>query len=129
MSSKASLPLAAVCVWAVAIGWASCQDGGSCLKGGKPAPGPEPNLQECQLYSDNACCSADEGVKALGLSPASLDDIYWDQCGSLSPRCKGFLKRLACFYRCSPDAALWPHPSQPTAIQGAPLCLGFCQQW
>ncbi|KAK6468900.1 riboflavin-binding protein-like [Huso huso] len=123
MSAKASLPLVAVCVWAVVIGWARCQDWGSCLKGGKhkPAPGPEPLLQECQLYSDNACCSA--------LSPVSLDDIYWDQCGSLSPRCEGFLKRLACFYRCSPDAARWPHPSRPTAIQAVPLCLRFCQQW
>ncbi|MGH0162897.1 UNVERIFIED_CONTAM: hypothetical protein FKN15_043567 [Acipenser sinensis] len=123
MSAKASLPLAAVCVWAVVIGCARCQDWGSCLKGGKHklAPGPEPLLQECQLYSDNACCSA--------LSPVSLDDIYWDQCGSLSPRCEGFLKRLSCFYRCSPDAARWQHPSRPTAIQAVPLCLRFCQQW
>ncbi|MGH0185301.1 UNVERIFIED_CONTAM: hypothetical protein FKN15_017329 [Acipenser sinensis] len=123
MTAKASLPLAAVCVWAVVIGCARCQDWGSCLKGGKHklAPGPEPLLQECQLYSDNACCSA--------LSPVSLDDIYWDQCGSLSPRCEGFLKRMSCFYRCSPDAARWPHPSRPAAIQAVPLCLRFCQQW
>ncbi|MGH0169429.1 UNVERIFIED_CONTAM: hypothetical protein FKN15_059103 [Acipenser sinensis] len=112
MSAKASLPLAAVCVWAVVIGWARCQDWGSCLKGGKHklAPGPEPLLQECQLYSDS---EYKRGWKKQ----------------TVETRCEGFLKRMSCFYRCSPDAARWPHPSRPAAIQAVPLCLRFCQQW
>lgn len=46
-----------------------------------------------------------------------------------SLRCKGFLKRVSCFYRCSPDAARWPHPHRRSYIQAVPLCHSFCRDW
>lgn len=44
-------------------------------------------------------------------------------------RCEGFLKRVSCFYRCSPDAARWPHPHRRSYIQAVPLCHSFCRDW
>lgn len=44
-------------------------------------------------------------------------------------RCEGFLKRVSCFYRCSPDAARWPHPHHRSYIQAVPLCHSFCRDW
>ncbi|XP_043940683.1 retbindin [Protopterus annectens] len=109
---------------------ASCQ-ATNCLAGGKhkDSPGPEPQLQECLLYSENACCVKDINEE-LAISPLSqVNDIYWNRCGNLSTKCENFMKRVECFYRCSPDAARWPHPERSTAIQGVPLCHQFCDQW
>ncbi|MBN3305794.1 RBP protein, partial [Amia calva] len=81
------------------------------------------------LPSSDACCSEQE-TQEIAATPASrVDDIYWDRCGPLSASCEGFLKRVACFYQCSPDAARWPHPHRPAALQGVPLCQSFCQDW
>ncbi|XP_069460234.1 retbindin [Ambystoma mexicanum] len=103
----------------------------SCLTGGKhkSSPGPEPQLWECQMYSDNACCSADVAQELSKTPVSSVNDIHWNRCRSLSAPCEGFLKRIECFYRCSPHAARWPHPERPTAILGVPLCLHFCDEW
>ncbi|KAI1886781.1 hypothetical protein AGOR_G00199350 [Albula goreensis] len=125
-----SLPLAVACILASLIGWSKCQEG-ACIQDGKhkATPGPEPHLKECKLYSDNACCS-ENYIQEIAVSPVSrLDDIFWDRCGALSPSCEAFFKRVACFQRCSPYAARWPHPQNPASIQGVPLCRSFCREW
>ncbi|XP_006631673.2 retbindin [Lepisosteus oculatus] len=130
MRANAWQPLVAAWLSAALIGWAWCHDG-ACLQGGKhrAEPSPEPFLRECTLYSDNACCSEQDTQELAGSPISQVDGVSWDRCGPLSPVCEGFLKRLACFYRCSPDAARWAHPHRPSAIQGVPLCLSFCQDW
>ncbi|KAJ8283771.1 hypothetical protein COCON_G00026210 [Conger conger] len=119
------LPLVVAYMLASLIGWSMCQKGACILDGKhKATPGPEPHLKECRLYTENACCSDNE-IQAV----SRVDDIPWGRCGSLSPRCEALFTRAACFLRCSPDAARWPHPLQPAAIQGVPLCHSFCRDW
>ncbi|KAJ8372335.1 hypothetical protein AAFF_G00290650 [Aldrovandia affinis] len=124
------LPLIVAYILASLIGRSGCQEG-SCLQDGKhkAAPGPERYLKECALYTDNACCSRND-IQEITASPVSrVDGISWDRCGALSPSCQSFFKRVACFQRCSPDAARWPHPHSPASIQGVPLCTSFCRDW
>ncbi|XP_039628548.1 retbindin [Polypterus senegalus] len=135
MYAKGLVSLASFWTVAMLLGWTSGEEV-ACLQDEKhkDVPGPEPELQECQLYSGNACCMSEE-IEELGLTSG-----LWDQCRSPSPRCEDFLKRLSCFYYCSPDAALWSRQDPQTAdsestmgslhlIQSVPLCLTFCQQW
>ncbi|KAM9324614.1 riboflavin-binding protein-like [Gastrophryne carolinensis] len=103
----------------------------SCLHGAhhKGTPGPETAMQECQLYSKSSCCYANFTEK---LSPSPLikvDNFYWNRCGNLSKACEDYMKRIECFYQCSPLAAYWAHPNISAAIQGVPLCQGFCDGW
>ncbi|XP_028843509.1 retbindin [Denticeps clupeoides] len=111
------------------LSWA-WSEGGACLQDGrhKATPGPEPALRECSLYTDNACCSEDH-IQDLVDPPASSENVPWDKCGSLTPGCKSFLKRVICFYRCSPDAARWPHPQHGSSLKAVPICHSFCRDW
>ncbi|XP_026096145.1 riboflavin-binding protein-like [Carassius auratus] len=99
---------------------------GACLRDGrlKATPSPEPHLQQCSLYRENSCCS-EKDVQDL----SGVDDSHWDKCGVLSPLCESFLKRIVCFYRCSPDAARWPHPHHDSSLKAVPLCHSFCRDW
>ncbi|XP_007905340.1 riboflavin-binding protein [Callorhinchus milii] len=104
----------------------------SCLAGRqhKGTPGPEADLHECPLYSDNACCRAESLKDDLpNLPGARINDFYWNRCGLFSPKCEQFMKQMACFYLCSPDTALWVHSINPTSLHNVPLCQGFCDQW
>ncbi|XP_036409163.1 riboflavin-binding protein-like [Megalops cyprinoides] len=128
--TKDSMPLVVAYFSAALIGGAWCW-GGACLQDSrhKATPGPEPYLTECTLYADNSCCS-EEGIQEIVATPAIRGgSVPWDRCGPHSLSCEGFLKRLSCFHRCSPDAARWPHPQQPDAIQATPLCHSFCRDW
>uniref|UniRef100_A0A8C6UF71 Zgc:109949 n=1 Tax=Neogobius melanostomus TaxID=47308 RepID=A0A8C6UF71_9GOBI len=95
----------------------------------KATPSPEPHLQECSLYADNSCCTEEHIQDISHVPSASNKNEPWDRCGPLSPECEGFLKRVSCFYRCSPDAARWPHPQRRSYIQAVPLCHSFCRDW
>lgn len=102
-----------------------------CLRDGKhkATPSPEPHLRECALYADNSCCT-EEDIEDISHVPSVINkNEPWDKCGPLSPVCEGFLKRVSCFYRCSPDAARWPHPHRRSYIQAVPLCHSFCRDW
>ncbi|KAK3525510.1 hypothetical protein QTP86_033209, partial [Hemibagrus guttatus] len=103
-----------------------CGDG-VCLQDGhhKPMPSPEPNLKECSLYKESACCS-EQDIEDL---TAPTDSVLRDRCGSLSPVCEEFLKRVICFYRCSPNATYWPHPQHGSSLRAVPLCHSFCRDW
>ncbi|KAF4080764.1 hypothetical protein AMELA_G00174840 [Ameiurus melas] len=108
----------------IAYGW--CREG-ACIQDGhhKSMPSPEPNLKECSTYMENACCS-EQDIEDL---TASTSSVLWDRCGSLSPVCETFLKRVICFYRCSPDATYWPHPQRGSSLRVVPLCHSFCRDW
>ncbi|XP_053707338.1 retbindin [Synchiropus splendidus] len=126
-----SCSLLSLCVFCAALLIAGTRSEGVCLRDGKhkATPSPEPNLSECALYADNSCCS-DKDIKDISHVPSSSNQNEpWDKCGSLSPTCEGFLKRVSCFYRCSPDAARWPHPHRRSYIQAVPLCHSFCREW
>ncbi|KAM3841759.1 riboflavin-binding protein-like [Vipera latastei] len=43
--------------------------------------------------------------------------------------CETYMKKIECFYRCSPYAALWAHPNRAAAISSVPICEGFCDDW
>uniref|UniRef100_A0A8C6UNX0 Zgc:109949 n=1 Tax=Neogobius melanostomus TaxID=47308 RepID=A0A8C6UNX0_9GOBI len=118
-----------LCLAAALIG--VCQADGVCLQDGrhKATPSPEPHLQECSLYADNSCCTEEHIQDISHVPSASNKNEPWDRCGPLSPECEGFLKRVSCFYRCSPDAARWPHPQRRSYIQAVPLCHSFCRDW
>ncbi|CAL8270863.1 unnamed protein product [Lota lota] len=104
---------------------------GACLQDGrhKTAPSAEPQLTECALYADNACCTVDDVQDIAHIPAISNKNVPWDHCGALSATCESFLKRVSCFYRCSPDAARWPHPRRHAYIQAVPLCHSFCRDW
>ncbi|XP_077356616.1 retbindin [Festucalex cinctus] len=104
---------------------------GVCLQDGKHKvePSPEPHLRRCTLYADNSCCTQEDIRDISHFPSASNQNEPWDKCGPLSPACEGFLKRVSCFYRCSPDAARWPHPHRRSYIQAVPLCHSFCRDW
>ncbi|XP_056144244.1 retbindin [Lampris incognitus] len=128
VSSRSLLLLCAYWV-AVLIGGVDAE--GLCLQDGthKTAPSPEPRLKECALYADNACCTEDH-IKDIAHVPSVTNkNAPWDKCGTLSPACEGYLKRVSCFYHCSPDAARWPHPKRRSYIQAVPLCHSFCRDW
>ncbi|KAJ8264006.1 hypothetical protein GJAV_G00144030 [Gymnothorax javanicus] len=86
-------------------------------------------VQREHIVSTDACCSEND-VQDIGASPLSrADDIFFGRCGALSDSCEDFFKRAACFHRCSPDAARWPHPLKPGSVKGVPLCRSFCRAW
>ncbi|KAJ3600395.1 hypothetical protein NHX12_031379 [Muraenolepis orangiensis] len=121
--------LLALFLVAALIGGVSAE--GACLQDGKhkSAPSAEPHLTECTLYAENACCTADDIQEIAHIPAVSNKNTPWDHCGALSTTCESFLKRLSCFYRCSPDAARWPHPRRRSYIQAVPLCHSFCRDW
>ncbi|KAF3700575.1 Riboflavin-binding protein [Channa argus] len=123
------LLLACACLAAALVGGTHSE--GVCLQDGqhRATPGPEPHLRDCSLYADNSCCT-DHDIQDISHSPSvSNQNEPWDKCGPLSSECEGFLKRVSCFYRCSPDAARWPHPHRRSYIQAVPLCHSFCRDW
>lgn len=64
-----------------------------------------------------------------GFNEVVLRNIFKPVAALSFLRCEGFLKRVSCFYRCSPDAARWPHPDRRSYIQAVPLCHSFCRDW
>eukprot|EP00063_Salmo_salar_P084239 XP_014059074.1 PREDICTED: riboflavin-binding protein-like [Salmo salar] len=123
-----SLPLVCAYLAATLIGRILCLEG-ACLQDGrkKATPSQEPHLKECTIYAENACCSEDD---IQDLHPMTSEkNSPWDKCGKLSPKCEDFLKRVTCFYRCSPDAARWPHSHLQSSMQAVPLCHSFCRDW
>ncbi|XP_068095656.1 riboflavin-binding protein-like [Hyperolius riggenbachi] len=103
----------------------------SCLHGThhKAAPSPEHGMLECQLYSDSSCCHANF-TKQISSSPViKVDNFYWNRCGNLSKACENYMKKIECFYQCSPSAAHWVHPNMSVAIQHVPVCRDFCDSW
>ncbi|KAL4647918.1 retbindin-like [Arapaima gigas] len=124
------IPLAVAYCFALLIGCSRCQEG-SCLQDGKhkATPSPEPYLSQCALYAENACCYQNDIQEPAASPDFKVEDIFWDTCGPLSPGCGDFLRRIACFHLCSPDAARWPHPQHPSSYQAVPLCHSFCRDW
>uniref|UniRef100_A0A3Q4H3Z1 Retbindin n=1 Tax=Neolamprologus brichardi TaxID=32507 RepID=A0A3Q4H3Z1_NEOBR len=123
-----SSPSLLICVVLAAALIGGTRSEGVCLQDGKhkATPSPEPHLTECSLYADNSCCTEEQIQDISHVPSANNQNEPWDKCGSLSPECEGFLKRVLCFYRCSPDAARWPHPQRSSYIQAVPLCHSFC---
>ncbi|KAG8436980.1 hypothetical protein GDO86_007894 [Hymenochirus boettgeri] len=95
----------------------------------KAAPSPETGFQECFLYEESSCCHANFTDK-LSLSPIiELNNYYWNRCGNLSKKCEDYMKKVECFYQCSPIASHWIHPNFSEAVQHVPLCQSFCDSW
>lgn len=124
-------PLLLICVFLAAALIGGTRSEGVCLQDGnhKATPSPEPNLTECSMYADDSCCTEEQIQDISHVPSASNQNEPWDKCGSLSPECESFLKRVSCFYRCSPNAARWPHPQRHSYIQAVPLCHSFCRDW
>ncbi|XP_061488830.1 riboflavin-binding protein-like [Rhineura floridana] len=102
-----------------------------CLEGAghKRRPTQEKYLQECTLYAKSSCCHA--GItEELAHSPViTINTTYWNRCGNLSKLCESYMKKIECFYRCSPYAAHWAHHQYADAIVSVPMCQNFCNDW
>ncbi|XP_062920468.1 riboflavin-binding protein-like isoform X1 [Mobula hypostoma] len=108
----------------------SC-NGGNCLKGRyhKSTSAPEPGMRECRRFSQSACCFSNY-TELLAVSPVTnVGDTYWDRCGQLSPRCEEYMKKVDCFYYCSPLAFNWINPNNSYSILHVPVCKSFCDDW
>nr|XP_048718120.1 riboflavin-binding protein-like isoform X2 [Caretta caretta] len=102
-----------------------------CLEGGthKHRPSPEPDIHECTLYFESSCCYANF-TEQLAHSPViQVSNSYWNRCGILSKSCEDYMKKIECFYRCSPHAAHWINPNNTAGIEFVPLCQNFCDDW
>nr|XP_056700763.1 riboflavin-binding protein-like [Euleptes europaea] len=102
-----------------------------CLKGAthKPRATPEPDMQECTIYGKSSCCHANF-TEELAQSPViKVHNTYWNRCGNLSKSCESYMKKMECFYRCSPLAAHWAHRNYSAAIESVPICQQFCDGW
>ncbi|XP_018429583.1 PREDICTED: riboflavin-binding protein-like [Nanorana parkeri] len=106
-----------------------CKHG--CLKGThhKAAPGPETGMQACHLYANSSCCHSNFTEKISPSPLIQIDHFYWNRCGNLSKLCEDYMKKIECFYQCSPLTAHWAHPNISVAIQSVPLCRNFCDGW
>lgn len=83
----------------------------------------------CQLKITSAAERQASPVSTEGsYKEVRIPSTVWTNSTS-SSRCEGFLKRVSCFYRCSPDAARWPHPHHRSSIWAVPLCHSFCRDW
>ncbi|XP_053326334.1 riboflavin-binding protein-like [Spea bombifrons] len=107
----------------------SCQQ--SCLqrKDHKASPSPESGLHECLQYSESSCCYANLTEKLAHFPVVEGDDYYWDKCGNLSKSCEDYMKKLECFYQCSPLSSHWAHPNKSYALRHVPICQSFCDSW
>ncbi|XP_044297630.1 riboflavin-binding protein-like [Varanus komodoensis] len=102
-----------------------------CLKGvgHKLRPTQEKDLKECFIYKESSCCYA-EITEELAHSPViKVNTTYWNRCGNLSNLCESYMKKMECFYRCSPHTARWAHSQYAGAIQSVPICQSFCDDW
>lgn len=108
----------------------SC-NGENCLSGRyhKLSSGPEPGMEECRRFSHSSCCFSNY-TEELAVSPMSkIDNTYWDRCGQLSPRCEEYVKKIDCFFHCSPLAFNWANPNNSYSIHNVPICNSFCNDW
>ncbi|XP_069794870.1 riboflavin-binding protein-like [Narcine bancroftii] len=107
-----------------------CQ-GENCLPGKyhKSSPGPEPGMSECQRFSQSSCCFSNY-TEELAVSPLTrVNHVYWDRCSPLSSRCEVYMKKVDCFYHCSPIAFNWINPNNSYAILNVPICENYCDDW
>ncbi|KAL4634985.1 riboflavin-binding protein-like isoform X1 [Arapaima gigas] len=105
------------------------QDDG-CLRGErhKPSPSLETSMSECFLYSNSSCCYGNMTEKLV--SPViRVENTKWNICQNLSESCETFMKKIECFYQCSPQAAHWMNPDYPAGLLHVPLCASFCDRW
>ncbi|XP_051868772.1 riboflavin-binding protein-like [Pristis pectinata] len=105
--------------------------GENCLSGyyHKSSSGPEPGMRECSWFSESSCCFSNY-TELLAVSPVSkVVDTYWDRCGNLSLRCEEYMKKIDCFYHCSPLAYNWINPNNSYSIFHVPICESFCDDW
>ncbi|EMP26962.1 Actin-binding protein IPP [Chelonia mydas] len=70
--------------------------------------------------------------KMFGAGIVSLLYVYTRDrqclaCGQ--PGCEDYMKKIECFYRCSPHAAHWINPNYTAGIEFVPLCQNFCDDW
>ncbi|XP_078075533.1 riboflavin-binding protein-like [Mustelus asterias] len=105
--------------------------GDSCLSGinHKAIPGPEPGMRACKLYSQSSCCFSNY-TEQLAVSPVTkVQNTYWNRCGQLSSQCEEYMKKIDCFYHCSPHTFNWINPNNSYSVLAVPICQGFCDDW
>ena len=81
-----------------------------CARNGVRKTAPSGNVETfefCQPWQGQSCCTADI-AKSIGLhGQLKVDGTSWELCGTLSERCKSFLKKETCFYECEPNLVPW----------------------
>ncbi|KAG7487676.1 hypothetical protein MATL_G00026020 [Megalops atlanticus] len=135
MSLKSSLSVSWVRVYLAVVGTVLLLDlalslNDTCLTGThhKKSPSPETTMKECVLYSNSSCCHGNFTEKLV--SPVKkVDNTHWNVCQQLSEGCEVFMKKIECFYQCSPHTAHWMNPSYTAGFLHVPLCVSFCDSW
>ncbi|KAJ8376291.1 hypothetical protein SKAU_G00068710 [Synaphobranchus kaupii] len=106
----------------------SLEEGCLAGRGQKSFPSPETTMKECLLYSNASCCFANFTEELV--SPVTkVEHTKWDICQQLSDRCETYMKRVECFYQCSPQAFHWMNPDYTAGFLHVPLCVSFCDSW
>ncbi|KAJ8279040.1 hypothetical protein COCON_G00061060 [Conger conger] len=106
----------------------SLKDGCLTRRGQKSFPSPETTMKECLLYSSASCCTANFTEELV--SPVTkVENTKWDICQPLSDRCETYMKRVECFYQCSPQAVHWTNPNYTAGVLHVPVCVSFCDSW
>ncbi|KAJ8392506.1 hypothetical protein AAFF_G00073840 [Aldrovandia affinis] len=106
----------------------SLKDGCLSGRGQKGFPNPETTMKECLWYSKSSCCFGNFTEELI--SPVKrVENTTWDTCQQFSNRCELYMKRIECFYRCSPHAVHWMNPNYTAAFLHVPICVSFCDSW
>lgn len=77
-----------------------------CYEGGehKKKPSPEPQLEDCTEWKDNACCSPQIAAK---LANDTLHGFTFQFCGEMDKECRKYFHYDYCMVRCSPHLGPW----------------------
>uniref|UniRef100_A0A0A9XTZ4 Folate receptor alpha n=1 Tax=Lygus hesperus TaxID=30085 RepID=A0A0A9XTZ4_LYGHE len=96
----------------------------------KATPSPETQLHKaCSAYEGLSCCTNNTAIRIHG------DDLYKFQnvvCKNkeLSPECKKYFLKDACFYECSPDLSpYFSNENGSLGLKNVPLCQSNCDSW
>lgn len=72
-----------------------------------PVPAePWLSLEQCVLWKDNACCTANTSMEAHQ-DQSYLYSFNWDHCGVMPAKCKRHFIQDTCLYECSPNLGPW----------------------
>ncbi|XP_054835837.1 riboflavin-binding protein-like isoform X2 [Eublepharis macularius] len=96
----------------------------------KEGPKTRQRGSACASEHNGASCCHASFTKELAQSPVmKVNNTYWNRCGNLSEPCESYMKKMECFYRCSPIAVYWAKSNYSAAIESVPICQKFCDGW
>ncbi|BES90734.1 Folate receptor [Nesidiocoris tenuis] len=96
----------------------------------KSSPSLEEELYKtCNVYGGSSCCTNETAVTVHTGELYNFEKLTCQN--SLSPKCKNFFLKDACFFECSPDIARWAviGEDKQEFVKDVPLCRSDCENW